>query len=255
MSENGNNWDKDWIRSEFLPFEAQEILSIPLSSRRLVDTRIWKETKNGVYSMKSAYRLLAKTATNNQPGPSSLVLHTNFWSSIWRINIPNKIKHFLWRLVLNHYQRRETLLVRKSLLMLLAISTMTILKMPFMFCGTVVWSKKYGGKKIYANHISWSVLWVFRTSSWASSKLRTPILLSDLLISHGAFGTKAMLFELVHPCYPTHWSMLMPLSASRNSNRSKIGPWLLNSLQRLSISLLPPFPGAKPTSMGPFFKS
>lgn len=70
MSENGTSWDEDRIRGEFLPFEAQEILSIPLSSRWPVDIRIWKETKNGVCSTKSAYRLLAKAASNNQLGPS-----------------------------------------------------------------------------------------------------------------------------------------------------------------------------------------
>ena len=65
MNENGTSWDADRVRSEFLPFEAKEILSIPLSSRRPVDRRIWKETKNGVYSTKSAYRLLSKTAKSN----------------------------------------------------------------------------------------------------------------------------------------------------------------------------------------------
>ena len=113
MSENGNNWDKDWIRSEFLPFEAQEILSIPLSAQRPMDTRIWNETKNRVYSTKSAYRLLVKTASNNQPGPSSSVLHTNFWSSIWRINIPNKIKHFLWRACSESLPTKRNLACRK----------------------------------------------------------------------------------------------------------------------------------------------
>nr|POE71533.1 hypothetical protein CFP56_12764 [Quercus suber] len=68
MTENGTSWDEDRIRGEFLTFEACEILSIPLSPRRPVDRRIWKETKNGVYYMKSAYRLLSKTANNNQPG-------------------------------------------------------------------------------------------------------------------------------------------------------------------------------------------
>ena len=97
MIENGASWDENRVRGEFLPFETREILSIPLSSRQSADIRIWKETKNGRYSTKSAYRLLAKSASKNQPGPSSSLVHKKFWSTIWMLNIPNKIKHFLWR--------------------------------------------------------------------------------------------------------------------------------------------------------------
>ena len=40
ITENSVSWDEDWVRREFLPFEAREILSIPLSSCQSVDVRI-----------------------------------------------------------------------------------------------------------------------------------------------------------------------------------------------------------------------
>ena len=113
MTENGTSWDVDRIRGEFFPFEAQEILSIPLSSRRPDDIRIWKETKNGVYSTKSAYWLLAKTVSNNQLSPSCPSKHKDLWSSIWRLNIPNKIKHFLWRACSESLPTKRNLTHRK----------------------------------------------------------------------------------------------------------------------------------------------
>ena len=109
MTENDTSWDEDRIRGEFLPFEAQEILSIALSSRRPVDRRIWKETKNG----KSVYRLLSKIANNNQPGPSNPSMLTNFWTNIWKLNIPNKVKHFLWRACFYSLPTKRNLARRK----------------------------------------------------------------------------------------------------------------------------------------------
>ena len=113
ITKNGISWDEDWVRREFLPFKAREILSIPLSSCQLVDVRIWKETKNGRYSTKSTYRLLAKSASNNQPGPSSFSVHKVFWSTIWMLNIPNKIKHFLWRACSESLPTKKNLYRRK----------------------------------------------------------------------------------------------------------------------------------------------
>ena len=115
MNENGTSWDVDRVRGEFLPFEANEILSIPLSSRRPVDRRIWKETKNGVYSTKSANRLLAKTAKSNQPGTSNPTVLNSFWNNIWKLNIPNKVKHFLWRACSKSLPTKRNLVQRRIL--------------------------------------------------------------------------------------------------------------------------------------------
>ena len=113
LSENGAGWDEARIRGEFLPFEAREILSIPLSSRQSPDVRFWNESKNGVYSTKSAYRLLAMTASNNNPGPSCSSANRELWTNIWRLNIPNKAKHFLWRASSESLPTKKNLCRRK----------------------------------------------------------------------------------------------------------------------------------------------
>ena len=56
------------VREELMPHEANAVLSIPLSSRRPEDTLIWQKTKNGVYTTRSAYRLLADSRALNKPG-------------------------------------------------------------------------------------------------------------------------------------------------------------------------------------------
>jgi len=91
-------WIEDQIHSEFLPYEAKSILSLPLSSTGpKVDTIIWTGTKNGHYSTKSAYHLLSDEESVAAPGPPDPREHKQFWQELWSLNVPNKIRHFIRR--------------------------------------------------------------------------------------------------------------------------------------------------------------
>uniref|UniRef100_A0A2N9HZ73 Reverse transcriptase domain-containing protein n=1 Tax=Fagus sylvatica TaxID=28930 RepID=A0A2N9HZ73_FAGSY len=50
--------DCEKIQAAFLPYDADAILQIPLSSRSPPDKLIWHATKNGKYSVRSGYHLL-----------------------------------------------------------------------------------------------------------------------------------------------------------------------------------------------------
>ena len=51
-----NQWNAQIIRETFLPFEADDICRIPLSYRRPEDKIIWHHSKQGLFTVKSAYR-------------------------------------------------------------------------------------------------------------------------------------------------------------------------------------------------------
>lgn len=51
-------WNEVLIRQIFLPYNAEAILHIPLSTRAPEDKRYWHEAKNGKYSVRTGYRLL-----------------------------------------------------------------------------------------------------------------------------------------------------------------------------------------------------
>ena len=51
-------WDMPLLRNVFLPRDVDIIQTIPLSKRRPTDTLIWNGTKSGIFSIKSAYRML-----------------------------------------------------------------------------------------------------------------------------------------------------------------------------------------------------
>lgn len=52
-------WDRTKLQEFFVPTDMEDILSIPLSTRRQDDYRAWHHENNGLFSVRSAYRMLA----------------------------------------------------------------------------------------------------------------------------------------------------------------------------------------------------
>ena len=112
IDEENGRWIEDRIQNEFVPHEAAAILGLPLSSTHVEDRLIWTATSNGVYSTKSAYQLLSKEAEVKAPGPSNLADNKQFWLDIWALNLPNKIRHFLWRAAIDSLPTKLNLMNR-----------------------------------------------------------------------------------------------------------------------------------------------
>ncbi|BFG25163.1 hypothetical protein CerSpe_114370 [Prunus speciosa] len=78
-----------------------------------LDRRIWHFTKNGRYSVKSGYwaaleyKRLEEMSAGNIVGPSSPTL--KMWKHLWKLKVPQKILHLLWRLVHNLLPSKEVL--------------------------------------------------------------------------------------------------------------------------------------------------
>ena len=53
-------WDVVKLRLGFLPRDMEIIQQIPLSRRRPKDRQIWMATRNGIFTVKSAYQLLLR---------------------------------------------------------------------------------------------------------------------------------------------------------------------------------------------------
>ena len=95
-------WKSEFIREVSLPHEVDIILSIPLSTQMLEDSKVWAWSKNGLFTMRSAYgvslKLLRKTSQTRPTGDSSdKTKVAQLWKTVWKLKCPNKIKHFLWR--------------------------------------------------------------------------------------------------------------------------------------------------------------
>ena len=63
--------------------------------------------------MKSGYKLLWEWQTKELNQPRSADIDRNFWSSIWKINVPGNIKHFIWKACSNSLPTKENLMKRR----------------------------------------------------------------------------------------------------------------------------------------------
>ena len=90
-------WDSETIEQNFFPWEAEDIKCIPVSIHDEEDLLIWPYTIDVIYSVKSAYQLLARETQQMQAGPSNLDTSKRLWNGIWKLKVPNKMRHFMWR--------------------------------------------------------------------------------------------------------------------------------------------------------------
>ncbi|CAN1294631.1 Putative ribonuclease H protein At1g65750, partial [Linum perenne] len=86
-------WDVEHIEMMFNERDATLILSMPPPDPRRRDRLVWHFSRNGCYTVRSAYRVVMERVRNQG------VLHVGGdWTSLWKLRLPPKIKQFGWRL-------------------------------------------------------------------------------------------------------------------------------------------------------------
>ena len=106
-------WRYDLADQCFMPSEAMAIKQIPLSFRRPPDMCVWAGTKRGEFSVKSAYWLLIAQQCQVEASSSSTRDLHGFWTSVWSVKVPPKIKTFVWRVCRNILPTKTKLFERK----------------------------------------------------------------------------------------------------------------------------------------------
>ena len=107
-----NTWDEDLIEQTMWPIDVQRILSIHLPQHDMQDFIAWNYTKNGIFSVRSAYFMEwdhqygTKLKHSNGMGQTAL---NPIWSKIWKLACLGKVKIFLWRLAKNSTPTRALL--------------------------------------------------------------------------------------------------------------------------------------------------
>jgi hypothetical protein len=84
--------------------DATAILNITLCTRRQSDFWAWNYDPKGMFSIRSAYRMMINTKINKEnyyegnPGSSNSDSLTKGWCSLWKTLVSLKVRVFLWRL-------------------------------------------------------------------------------------------------------------------------------------------------------------
>lgn len=80
-----------------IPVDAKAILRIPMRAQVGEDWWAWEQEKHGVYSVKTAYRLLASTYQPATEAPESS--GDEVWKKTWKLNVPPKVRVLWWRVL------------------------------------------------------------------------------------------------------------------------------------------------------------
>lgn len=75
---------------------AAKIGQIPISMYNGSDQQIWKYSATGEFTVRIAYHLANSCATYDRGECSYATRHTDTWKSIWKMEVPNVVKVFMW---------------------------------------------------------------------------------------------------------------------------------------------------------------
>ena len=89
----GRGWDSELVHYIFENNDYRAICSIPLSKSQTSDSLMWHYSNNGLYTVKSCYKMLTGSLHETESR-----LYVSSWKKLWKLFIPPKIISFLWRL-------------------------------------------------------------------------------------------------------------------------------------------------------------
>ena len=114
LREENLEWNTVLVKEMFLPQDAEAILSIPISETRARDRMVWAGDKKGNFTVRSAYRLACDIeAEGSNSSCSDPSMMQGVWRGVWSLNVPNKIKHFVWKACNGILPTKESLYRRK----------------------------------------------------------------------------------------------------------------------------------------------
>jgi len=113
INQDSKWWNVPYIERFFLAEAVAQICSLKISPVSQVDRLIWAGTKNGKFSVRSAYHLEVERRSRSM-GSGSLPASANpFWKVIWKLKVPRAVQVFLWRGCNNILPTKEKLFHRK----------------------------------------------------------------------------------------------------------------------------------------------
>lgn len=92
--QNGQ-WDENFIKWNFNVDDAFLILGMPCGDIMIEDKIIWHYAKYGEYKVKSGYKVAMRM--KEMAEASDMKSFESWWSYIWSMGVPAKVKHFLWK--------------------------------------------------------------------------------------------------------------------------------------------------------------
>lgn len=113
LDEGTLQWDRGKICLMFAPRTRRDILAIPLTNLDTRDNLVWMENKSQQFSVRTAYQVALRLKQQPEAEHSSARLDGAIWKQLWSLNIPPKIRNFVWRACSNILPTKDNLMKRK----------------------------------------------------------------------------------------------------------------------------------------------
>jgi hypothetical protein len=113
IDQDTNWWNISLIKEIFMEEEVEMICGLAICPGTQQDRAVSAGSKNGLFSVRSAYHLAKEMENRDKGGCSRRDVLTDLWNKIWRCNVPRVVKLFLWQACNNVLPTKENLYKRK----------------------------------------------------------------------------------------------------------------------------------------------
>ena len=93
--------------------DAEMIKRIPFSRSVAEDTLYWPYSASGHYTCRSGYRFLKEESELLASPQAPPICDKKVWKAIWKLQVPPKIRNFIWRACRNALPTKQALMRRK----------------------------------------------------------------------------------------------------------------------------------------------
>lgn len=100
-------WNVDLLNKAVIHFDRDSIKGVPIF-RNLQDKFSWHFDRTGSYTVKSGYKMFMKLKLDGISASSNPM--EKVWKILWSLNIPSKIKHFIWKALNNSLPNKMNLI-------------------------------------------------------------------------------------------------------------------------------------------------
>ena len=111
IDEDTGQWDRGKVFTTFAQRTCEEILETPLNNVNSRDVLVWQENKAKKFTVRTAYRVAVRT--KNPMLVHDVEPRSAPRSAPW-LNVPPKVRTFLWRACSNCIPTKENLLKRRA---------------------------------------------------------------------------------------------------------------------------------------------
>lgn len=92
------------MRQDFHEDDVELILQTRIPQNHMKDKVAWMHSSNGRYTVKTGYHYWV-SQNFNMDGDANVI----GWNRLWNLNLPHKLKTFLWRFCKNNIPVRKLL--------------------------------------------------------------------------------------------------------------------------------------------------